>query len=295
MPGDPHEIIVKAIQDEPLTAAWLMDLVDLDRRVEVCTAAETRSNSVGSPGLTERRADVVVKLSFPGEEDRIVICEVQNDWKDEKYYRLPGYMARAFEDYRLPVELVLICPTDSLAQKYWKGVYLGPENTMSVHSLGPSHFPQLVNSSELPTAAAALVSAVVGKKPTGRKAELFISTLDRCLGKIDAGRAADYAMYLLTVLTGEPAELLEALMQTRSRPYHSEYSDRLRAEGRKAGREEGAIEHTRALLVQMLEGTPAGVTPAQRQRIEACSDLQQLDAWFAKAFEQRSGEGLFDE
>ncbi|WP_199034037.1 hypothetical protein [Glycomyces salinus] len=294
MPGDAHEIIVKAIQDEPLTAAWLMDLVDMDRRAEVCAGAETRANAVGSPGLTERRADAVVKLSFPGEEDRIVICKVQNDWKDEKYYRLPGYMARAFEDHRLPVELVLICPTDSLARRYWEGIYLGPENSISVHSLGPSHFPQLINSSDLPTAGAAVVSAVIGRRPKGRKAELFISTLDHWLGKIDPGRAADYTMYLLTVLTGEPAELLEALMQTKSRPYHSEYSDRLRSEGREEGREEGAVHHARNIVIMLLENRHEGPTRRQRERVETCTDLGRLDAWI-KALSTDPEADLFDE
>lgn len=282
MPGDPHELIVKAIEDEPLTAAWLMDLVDMDRRVEVCTGAETRSNSFGSPGRTERRADVVVKLSFPEEDDRIIIIEVQNDWKNEKYYRLPGYMARAFEDHKLPVELVLICPTDVLAAKYWKGIYLGPENTVSVRSLGPSDFPEMVNSSRLPTAAAAVVTAVVAEPPRGRKAELFISTLDRRLGTIEPGRAADYIMHLLTVLEDEPAHLLEDLMRTKTRPYHSEYSDRLRSEGREEGREEGAVLQSRRILIGMLEATQAGVTDAQRRRIESATDREELEAWITK-------------
>ena len=128
MPGDPHEIIVKAIQDEPDTAAWLLDLADHGQLAAQCTRAETRSNSVGSPGLTERRADVVIRLALPDEPDRIVICEVQNKWKDEKYYRLPGYVARAFEDYQLPVELVLICPSDSVAARYSKGIWLSADS-----------------------------------------------------------------------------------------------------------------------------------------------------------------------
>ncbi|MDA1361322.1 hypothetical protein O1R50_16955 [Glycomyces luteolus] len=77
MPGDAHELIVQVLQDEPLTAAWLMDLADNDSRFTVCIGAET-----------------------------------QNKWKVEKHFRLPGYMTRAFEDRRLPTELVLVCPDD---------------------------------------------------------------------------------------------------------------------------------------------------------------------------------------
>lgn len=278
MPGDPHEIITKAIQDDPRMAAWLLDLADHGHRAADCTQAETRSNSVGSSGPTERRADAVVRLSFPDEPDRIVICEVQNRWKEEKYYRLPGYMARAFEDYRLPVELVVICPSDSLAARYSEGIRLGPRSGIAVHGLGPSDFEALTGGSTPPSAAAAVVAAVVGKPPPDGELQQFVSTLDRYLGTIDPGLAADYAKYLLATLAEKPAALLEALMQTKTKRYHSAYSDRLRAEGR----EEGAVDYARKMLVRMLEGTQAGITPEQRGRIEACNNLQQLDAWIVK-------------
>ncbi|MFG3338173.1 hypothetical protein [Glycomyces sp. NPDC048151] len=294
MPGDAHELIIKAIEDEPLTVAWLMDTVGC-QQFERCTAAETRSTSFGSPGRTERRADAVVKLSFKKEGDRIIIIEVQNEWKIEKYYRLPGYMARAFEDYQLPVELVIICSTDTLASRFWDGIQIGPENNIKVRALGPSDFPEMVNSSELPTAAAAVVTAVISKPPKGRKAELFVSTLDRRLGTIEPGRAADYIMQLLTILEDEPAQMLEDLMRTTTRPYHSEYSDRLRFEGREEGREEGALMQSRRILVSMLEATQTGITAEQRQRIEASTDRQELEAWITKFIASGSAAGLFEE
>ncbi|MBO3734654.1 hypothetical protein [Glycomyces niveus] len=295
MPGDAHELIIKAIEDEPHTTAWLMDLVDWNRQFARCTAAETRSTSLGSPGRTERRADAVVKLSFPGEDDRIVIVEVQNVWKNEKYYRLPGYMARAFEDYRLPVELLVICSTDALAHRFRGGIQLGPSNNIKVHALGPSNLPEMVSVSDLPTAAAAVVTAAISKSPKGRRAELLISTLDRRLGTIEPGRAADYIMQLLTILEDEPAQMLEDLMRTQTRPYHSEYSDRLRFEGREEGREEGAILQSRRILVSMLEATQTGITAEQRERIEASTDRQELEAWIAKFISSGSAAGLFEE
>lgn len=277
MPGDPHEIIIKAIQDEPKTAAWLLDLTDRGHRLEACSEAETRSNSLGSPGLTERRADAVIRLSFPDEPDRIVICEVQNKWKNDKYYRLPGYIARAFEDYRTPVELILICSTEALAARYAQGIEIGPGNTVRVHALGPLG---VVGPTKppIPNAAAAVIAAILRPAPPADEVEAFVSTLDHWLGTIEPGRAADYAMYIVPSIAAEPAALLEALMQTKTKTYHSAYSDRLRAEGR----EEGAVDYARKMLVRMLEGTQAGVTPEQRGRIEACTSLQQLDAWIVK-------------
>jgi hypothetical protein len=290
MPGEAHELIVQVLQDEPLTAAWLMDLADHDRRFAACIGAETRSTSVGSMGRTERRADFMAILKFPNEEDRIVIVEVQTEWKDEKHFRLPGYMTRAFEDHRLPTELVLVCPNDRVALKYRKGIKLGPDNTIQVHAVGRSDFPA-TGAEHLPTAAAAVITAVYGKAPEGRKAERFISTLDQRLGTIEPGRAADYIKHLLTILEDEPARMLEELMRTQTRPYHSEYSDSLRAEGLEQGLEQGL----RRALVLILEGTPSGLTDEQRQQIERCTDLTQLDAWLVKATQQQSSVGLFDE
>jgi hypothetical protein len=295
MPGEAHELIVQAIQDEPLTAAWLMDLADNDRRFAVCTGAETRSTSVGSLGRTERRADVMVLLSFPNEQDRIAIVEIQNEWKNEKHFRLPGYMTRAFEDHRLPVELVLVCPNDAVARKYRKGIRLGPDNTINVHAVGTSDLPEAIDAGQLPTTGAAVVTAAYGKYPKGPEAELFISTLDRRLGTIEPGRAADYIKTLLTILEDEPARMLEELMRTQTRPYHSEYSDRLRAEGLEQGIEQGKLEEARQILIELLEATQIGITAEQRQRIEAMSDRQQLIAWRTKFIASGSAADLFEE
>lgn len=291
MPGDAHELIVQVLQDEPLTAAWLMDLADHDRRFAACTGAETRSTSVGSMGRTERRADFMAILKFPNEEDRIVIVEVQTEWKDEKHFRLPGYMTRAFEDHRLPTELVLVCPDDRVALKYRKGIKLGPDNTIQVHAVGRSDFP---GAEHLPNAAAAVITAVYGKDPEGPKAELFISTLDRRLGTIEPGRAADYIKHLLTILEDEPARMLEELMRTQTRPYHSEYSDSLRAEGIEVGVERGEVRFARRALVRYLEST-TGITAEQRERIERCTELQVLESWLDKAYQLHGGDGLFEE
>lgn len=291
MPGDPHEIISNAIQNEPKSAAWLLDLADRSDLASHCSEAETRSNSVGSPGLTERRADVVIRLAFPDEPDRIVICEVQNKWKNEKYYRLPGYVARAFEDYQVSVELVLICPSDSVAARYAEGIRLSADSFIAVHALGPSDFPAMTASSPPPSAAAALITAVVGKPPPEGEVEEFVSTLDRSLGTIEPGRAADCVIYLMSTMPVGIAALLEELMQTKTRTYHSAYSDRLRAEGR----EEGAVREARTVLVELLEATQTGITPEQRGRIEACSSLQQLHAWRTKFITTMSAAELFDE
>lgn len=293
MPGTLREVVVKLVQDQPAIAADLLMLTDARRSQAGCVSAETRSCSVGSPGPVERRADCVVELSLDDGSERIVIVEVQNEWKKEKYYRLPGYMTRAFEDYQVPVELLIICGSDALARRFRNGIELGPGNMITVRPLGPSDLPRLTELIDEVDPIIILLAAVLGADTTPDDPELFVSTIDRALGEIETQLAVDYTLYLLELLAKEIGTLLEMLMQTKSRPYHSAYSDRLRDEGRERGREEGrergreegreeGIEEMRRSLFDLLEKKSQGVEPEQRRVIEGCRDLQQLRLWITE-------------
>ncbi|MCH7229268.1 hypothetical protein L0U85_00065 [Glycomyces sp. L485] len=275
-------MIVKLVQDQPEIAANLIGLADGEEHGLRCSGAETRSCAVGSPGPVERRADGVVKLTFEGGFSRIVIVEVQNTWKQEKYYRLPGYMARAFEDYRLPVELLLIGGTDAVARRFRNGIDLGPGNRIAIRTLGPADFPSLTDPYNPPEPAIAILSAALGAADalhSPYEAELFASTLDEALGTIEPQRAADYTMYLLGLLKKDVGTLLETIMETKSQPYHSAYSDRLRKEGREEGREEGGVLEARKILLTLLDASPTPVESELREQVEQCSDLRQFEAW----------------
>ncbi|MFG3342166.1 hypothetical protein [Glycomyces sp. NPDC048151] len=276
MPGEFHEILVKLIQDDPRSVPWLLALAGGPRGAKTVTAA-TRSCAVGSPGPTERRADGVVRLGFGDGTEMIVICEVQNEWSEDKYFRLPGYMARAFDDHRIPVVLLMLCRSDSLARRFRRGIAMGPGSAVAVATVGPGNMPDLGSDEAPPNAAAAVAAAVMRRQPKDIPVELFVSTLDRWLGTIEPGRAADYAKFLLTTLAKEPATLLEALMKTEARLYHSEYTEELLAKGR----DEGALRQSRAILLRMLEAE-GQVGAERREEIETCSDLTRLDAWITE-------------
>jgi hypothetical protein len=276
MPGEFHEILVKLIQDEPESVPWMLGLAGGPRGAR-CVSAETRSGSVGSPGPTERRADGVVRLGFADGTEAIVVCEVQNEWSEDKYFRLPGYMARAFEDHRVPVLLLMLCRSDSLARKFRRGIDMGPGSAVAIATVGPGDMPDLGSDEAPPNASAAVAAAVLRRQPKSIPTELFVSTLDRWLGTIEPGRAADYAKFLLATLAKEPANLLEALMKTEARLYHSEYTEELLARGR----DEGALRHARSTLLRMLEADgPVGAD--RKEEIETCSDLSRLDAWITE-------------
>jgi cytidylate kinase len=67
--------------------------------------------------------------------------------------------------------------------------------------------------------------------------------------------------------------LLEALMKTEARLYHSEYTEELLTKGR----DEGAVRYARATLLRMLEAE-GEVSAERRTEVGSCADLAQLDA-----------------
>lgn len=287
MPGEFHEILVKLIQDEPASVPWMLALAGGPRGAN-CVKAEARSGAVGSSGPTECRADGVVRLGFADGAELIVVCEVQNEWSEDKYHRLPGYVARAFEEYRVPVVLLMVCRSDALARRFRRGISTGPDSILAVATVGPGDMPDLGSDEAPPNAAAAVAAAVMRRQPRTIPTELFVSTLDRWLGTIEPGRAAGYAKFLLTTLAKEPATLLEALMKTEARRYHSEYTEELLAKGREQGLDEGAVRYARATLLRMLEAE-GEVSAERRTEVESCADLAQLDAWITKHIRPAKG------
>ncbi|MDA1360084.1 hypothetical protein O1R50_10635 [Glycomyces luteolus] len=287
MPGEFHEILVKLIQDEPASVPWMLALAGGPRGAR-WVLAETRSGAVGSPGPTERGADAVVRLGFADGSESLVVCVVQHEWSEDEYHRLPGYVARAFEDHRIPVVPLMLCRTDALARRFRRGISTGPDSILAVATVGPANMPDLGSDEAPPNAAAAVAAAVMRRQPKTIPTELFVSTLDRWLGTIEPGRAAGYATFLLTTLAKEPASLLEALMKTEARRYHSEYTEELLARGREEGRGEGAVRHARATLLRMLEAD-GEVGDQRRAEVAACADLGRLDAWITDRIRPAKG------
>jgi hypothetical protein len=278
---------VKLIRDEPASVPWMLALAGGPRGAK-WVRAEACAGAVGPSGPAERGADGVVRLGFADGAELIVVCEVQNEWSEDKYHRLPGYLSRAFEDYRVPVVLLMPCRTDALARRFRRGIAMGPGSTVAVATVGPREMPDLGSDDAPPNAAAAVAAAVMRRQPKTIPVELFVSTLDRWLGTVNPRRGAVYASFLLTTLAKEPATLLEALMKTGARLYHSAYTEELLAKGREQGLEEGAVRHARAVLLRVLEA--AGPVGAERRAaIEASSDLAQLDAWITERLPPAEG------
>lgn len=310
MAGDLHQTIVNLIQDAPeLSASLLARAAPEVYPPTEHVRAETACNEVGSRMTTERSADNVVKLAWPDGYSAVVICETQNEWSDQKYLRLPGYLARAFEDHGgCDVEVLMICASDRLAARYRDGIRLNRRTRFFPLALSPSQF-ELLSDPEAPGASAEMAAVALLLNRKTEPDMQVISTLDALLAKIDATRGAQIAEAVMALRGGVAQTLLEEIMTAQTYEYHSEFADRLRAEGRDEGRDEGRAEgrfegraegraegatgEARRMFYLAVEGLGLTLSRADRERVEACQDPMQIERWLRKALKASTSAELF--
>ena len=99
---------------------------------------------------------------------------------------------------------------------------------------------------------------------------------------------------LILAACGEAARVaLEALMTQGNYEYQSEWVRKQRAEAEAKGRAEGEAKGTIHALLTVLEGRGLAVSTAERGRIEACTDLAELERWLRRALTITSTAELF--
>jgi hypothetical protein len=91
---------------------------------------------------------------------------------------------------------------------------------------------------------------------------------------------------------------LETLMKLKNYEYQSDFARHYfgngKAEGRAEGHAEGQIAEAAKIILMVLSGRGVCVSPAARDRITACRDLAQLEAWAQRVGVVSTGAELFD-
>ncbi|MFC4337906.1 hypothetical protein [Salininema proteolyticum] len=294
MPGEFHEALVKVVQDRPEFGGELLRKAEPGRFGELkVVGAVGGCTSVGSVGITERRADNLIVLELDDGSEIAVIVEIQNAWSEDKYYRLPGYIGRAFEDHRCSVEALVVCPSDDLAARFRKGIHVGDMHWVPVQAVGPTDMPLIEDADQ---DGASAESAVMAALLHRRKdlTERQLSTIDELLRKIEPGRASDYALHLCSQLNKPSSELLEAIMKTMTATYHSAWSDQLRSEGREEARRDG-IASLRTVLFGVAQRRRIELSAPHVETISESEDVDQLQRWIANAAVAAEAEEIFRE
>ncbi|WP_157930578.1 hypothetical protein [Glycomyces xiaoerkulensis] len=289
MADDPHENIVNLIQTNPRFAAELLGIADRRDYGDLSiTGAERSTNALGSKATTERRADAVTALTLEfSEVDRlVVITEVQNKWSEDKNRRLLGYVARAFEDHaECEVELLMVCGSDQVARKFREGVRINRRWWLTPLTVSPSDLRPITDPND-PGATPERVMLGLMLNPDPEDPEPAIDTVDQVLGTIETGAAKDCVNMLYAVVNRDVLKLLEDRMKTQTRPYHSAWTDELRAEER--------LHVFREVLIEICDARGLDLTPEQRSTVAECTDLERLHQWRVSAFRASHAEEIFE-
>jgi hypothetical protein len=287
MPSTLHEVLIEMFRHRPSLAPELLtDALGID--VPAHASARLESGDFGDLAPTEYRADAVVVLTGGEAPVLAVVVEVQLRRDRDKRWSWPVYLTTLRARLRCPVVLLVVCVDSSAATWCAEPIELGPGSRVVPVVLGPDRVPVVTDgdrAAEVPELA--VLSAMAhGSDPD---VEQVLDALVEGLSNIDRERAGLYSDVVLAALPAAARRYLEALMSTGTWEWQSDYARGLVAEGRTEGRTEG---EARALLA-VLDARGVDVSDAARERITACTDLEQLDAWVRRAVTATSVDELF--
>ncbi|MFF0970757.1 hypothetical protein ACWDQO_17290 [Streptomyces sp. NPDC003703] len=117
-----------------------------------------------------------------------------------------------------------------------------------------------------------------------------LKSLASALGTIDPDSAAVFVQFVDSCL-GDPQaqqmwrELMTAIQYFWRHP--------LAQQVREEGREQGRLQDRREMTLRIIEWRGIPVTDAIRERVNTCTDLDQLEAWAQRAVRTADAEELF--
>ncbi|MEU6394139.1 hypothetical protein [Streptomyces sp. NPDC046939] len=246
----------------------------------------------------ERRVDTLLHMETADGGGYLLAVESQSTKSAHKPPSWCYYASYLHAKYRLPVELVVTCQDEATARwasgPFKVGLDPWPLITMRPLVLGPHNVPVVATEEEV----ARDVPLAVFSAITHAKSPDIADILERLaagLKAVDDETATVFTEFTELGLGKFPAADIWRRMMTLPLSYfRSETSMRLRREGREEGLSEGRVQKAVEDVLRILERRGIEVSEPVRQRVEACRDLGQLDAWFDRALVVSTAEELFE-
>lgn len=306
MVGSAHEAMHRLVQDNPGVFARAFRVLGLpfDDPAEVAVL----TNDLTEIRPLERRVDTLLRITTVREGPFLLLVEAQNKPDSDKPSAWADYLAHLHEKYRLPVVLLVVCRDTRTADWAIQPITIGlPQWTSIIVRplvLGPHNVPVVtdpdVAAADIPLA---VLSAITHAKD--RSIDAILKTLADALHELEDEEDFHVFAELTELGLGatRAAKTWSKLMSVDLSFYRSRTSQRLRAEGRTQGRaegrEEGRLEglaegHLEGLqkgrlqdvvekILRLLETRGVPFSAHDKQRIQACTDLERLNRWFDRA------------
>ncbi|MFE7727965.1 hypothetical protein ACFYO6_23350 [Streptomyces anthocyanicus] len=262
---------------------------------------EPRDFAVLNADLTEiepveRRVDTLMRVETD-EGPYLLVVEAQGKKDEKKRGSWPYYLSYLYEKYRCEPVLVVITQNSATARWAAQPIRRGLPgwDSMTVRPLviGPDNVPLIAGEREAERdVPLAVLSAMTHGR--GAKAAAILEPLAFALRTVDGESAAVFGQLVESCL-GDPGakEIWRDLMSEIRYFFNSPVAEKVREEGRVEGREEGMVEDRAGMTIRILEWRAIPVPDAVREKVLACSDLDQLEDWAQRALTAERAEDLF--
>lgn len=295
MPSLEHETLRLLFQNRPeLAPALLRDALGVE-------LPEYSSISVESADLTdivpaEYRADLVVLL-VDGKPVLAIVVEVQLAHDDRKLFTWPVYVVGLRARFNCPAVLLVVTSDPAVARWANRPISIGPGASLHPWVIGPDAVPLVTDPQ---TAALSPELAVLSVLAHGHdEVEVAVKVALAAMSAVthlgDRDRFVLYSDLILAALSDAARKALQMIpegYQFQS-PIIRESIEKGILQGRAEGRAEGRALEKALSVLEVFEAREIPVSADHRNRILACTDLEQLTHWLKRAIKAASVDELF--
>ncbi|MGH7438880.1 MAG: hypothetical protein ACRENE_24605 [Polyangiaceae bacterium] len=290
MPSLQHEALLLLFRNRPELAP---ELLEQALHVPLPAYAEVRleSSDLTDVSPAEYRADLVVLL-VDGKPVLGIVVEVQLQRDDRKRFTWPVYVAGLRARIECPACLLVVTPSETVAEWCRAPIDLGPGGALCPLVIGPAAVPVVddVARAERDPELAVLSAMAHGHEP---HAEVIARAALSAVAHLSEDRAVLYSDLILAALPVAARTALEKLMIPADYEFQSDFWKRRFAEARTKGRAQGLSEGRAQAILDILEARGLAVSDEIRARVLACTDTAQLDVWLRKAATATTVEQVF--
>ncbi|MGY4980430.1 hypothetical protein ACWCYL_25330 [Streptomyces sp. 900105755] len=291
MVGSSHEALHRIFQKDPglLTHAL--------QRVLGVPFPETREFAAMNVDLTEiepveRRVDTLLRAETD-EGTYLLVVESQGEVDGRKRGSWPYYLSYLYEKYRCEPVLIVITQSSATARWAAQPIRLGLRGweslTVRPLVLGPDNVPVIADErAAVRDVPLAVLSAMTHGR--GRNAAAILESLAAALRTIDRDSAAVFVQFVDSCLVDPQAKQMWRDLMTAMQYF---WRHPLAEQVREEGREEGRVQERAEMVLRVLEWRGIAVSDSVRERVGACTDLDQLEIWAQRAVHVTDAAELF--
>lgn len=285
-----HEVPIRLFQFRPELAAELL-VKTVGATLPAYHSALSESEALTNCDPLELNCDnVAVFRDEFGNPVHAVITEIQRSDDEDKRYTWPMYLTILRARLRCQVRLLVIC-TDEVTATWAKTmIKIGPpEFVLCPNVIGPKDLLRLTADYN-PREAVELLILVAATYGKGKQTESIAHDLGQRLNELSEPERRKYAGWAFQLLSIPACEILEEQMSMTYQEYRESYAGQLEIKGERRGELRAKAEK----VLELLQMRGLEVPEAARERILACTDLDEVDRWFTSAFSASQVEDIFD-